>query len=85
MADAPLTRPLRIGFVGVGERGSYHLDLCLGMDGVEVPAICDTDAAHLYRAKRWIEEAGKPSPALYARGEAYLHGGATRSHCGRLS
>lgn len=69
MAESPLTRPLRLGFVGVGERGSYHLDLCLGMDGVEIPAICDTDSAHLYRAKRWIEEAGKPAPALYDRGE----------------
>lgn len=64
-----LTRPLRLGFVGIGDRGSFHLDLCLGLDGLEIAAICDTDAAHLYRAKRWIEEAGKPSPALYDRGE----------------
>jgi hypothetical protein len=31
-------RPIRLGFVGVGDRGSYHLDVCLGMDSVEVGA-----------------------------------------------
>ena len=58
-------RPIRIGFVGVGDRGSYHLDAALGIDGVEIPALCDIDAAYLYRAKRWVEAAGKPSPRLY--------------------
>ncbi len=60
-------RPLRVGFVGVGDRGSYHLDIALGIDGVEIPAICDIAPHYLYRAKRWIEEAGKPSPKLYGR------------------
>jgi predicted dehydrogenase len=63
------SRPIRLGFVGVGDRGSYHLDVCLGMDSVEVKAICDTNPQFLYRAKRWVEEAGKPAPALYDRGK----------------
>ena len=62
-----LTRPVRLGFVGVGDRGSYHLDIALGMDGIEVPAVCDINPAVLHRAKTWIEEAGKPSPRLYGR------------------
>jgi len=61
---------LRIGFVGVGDRGSYHLDAALGIEGIEVPAICDIDTAYLYRAKRWIEGSGRPSPTLYDRGKA---------------
>ena len=40
---------LRLGFVGVGDRGSYHLDVLLGMDSVEVKAICDIDEGYLYR------------------------------------
>ncbi len=60
-------RPVRMGFVGTGDRGSYHLDIALGIDGIEVPAICDINPARLYQAKRWIEEAGKPSPRLYGR------------------
>lgn len=60
---------LRFGFVGVGDRGSYHLDVALGMEGVEVPALCDIDDKYLYRARRWVEESGRPSPALYGRTE----------------
>ena len=55
-------RPVRLGFVGVGDRGSHHLDIALGIDGIEIPAICDIAPHYLYRAKRWIEEAGKPAP-----------------------
>ena len=45
-------RPARIGFVGVGDRGSYHLDIALGIDGVEIPAICDINPHYLHRANR---------------------------------
>jgi predicted dehydrogenase len=62
-------KPLRIGFVGVGDRGSYHLDVALGIEGVIVPAVCDIKDEPLYRAKRWVEEADQPSPALYGKSE----------------
>jgi len=62
-------RPIRVGIVGSGDRGSYHMDLLLGTDMVEVPAICDINPDYLYRAKRWVEEAGKPSPTLYGNGK----------------
>jgi predicted dehydrogenase len=64
-APSPAGKTVRLGFVGVGNRGSYHLDCALGMEGVEVPAVCDIDDVALYRAKRWVEEAGQPSPRLY--------------------
>ena len=67
VAAQRLTRPVRLGFVGVGDRGSYHLDIALGMDGIEVPAVCDINPAVLHRAKTWIEEAGKPPPRLYGK------------------
>lgn len=62
------SRPIRLGFVGVGDRGSYHLDIALGIEGVEVPAVCDINPAVLYRSKRWIEDSGRPTPRLYGRG-----------------
>ena len=62
-------KPIRLGFVGVGDRGSYHLDCALGMEGVEVPAICDIKDSYLYRAKSWIEESGRPTPRLYGKGK----------------
>lgn len=62
-------KPIRLGFVGVGDRGSYHLDAALGMEGVEVPALCDINPTYLHRAKRWVEESGQPTPRLYDRSE----------------
>lgn len=67
-AAAREMRPVRIGFVGVGDRGSAHMDICLGIDSVEVPALCDINEFYLQRAKRWVQEAGKPAPALYGSG-----------------
>ena len=60
-------KPLRIGFVGVGDQGSSHLDCALGIEGVEVPALCDINDSYLYRAKRWVEESDRPSPRLYGK------------------
>lgn len=60
---------IRLGFVGVGDRGSYHLDAALGIEGIEVPALCDIDDSYLYRARRWVEESGRPAPRLYGRTE----------------
>jgi predicted dehydrogenase len=64
-AQASSDKPVRLGFVGVGNRGSYHLDCALGIEGVDVLAVCDVDDKALYRAKRWVEAAGQPSPRLY--------------------
>jgi hypothetical protein len=61
-------KTIRLGFVGIGGRGSYHLDVALGIEGVEIPAICEVKPDRLHRAKRWIEEAGQPTPRLYDRG-----------------
>lgn len=68
LAKAASEKPVRLGFIGIGGRGSYHLDAALGMEGVEVPAICELKPERLYNAKRWIEESGRPTPKLYDRG-----------------
>ncbi len=60
---------VRLGFVGIGGRGSYHLSVALGLPGVEVPAICDYKADALHRAKRWVEAAGQPTPTMYGDGK----------------
>jgi predicted dehydrogenase len=61
-------KPVRLGFVGLGGRGSYHLNAALGMEGVEVPAICEVIPKRLQQAKKWIEESGRPAPVLYSKG-----------------
>jgi predicted dehydrogenase len=61
-------KSIRLGFVGLGGRGSYHLNAALGMEGVEVPAICEVIPKRLQQAKKWIEESGRPTPKLYGKG-----------------
>ena len=68
-ATAASGKTIRLGFVGVGDRGSYHLDCALGIEGVEVPAICDIKDSYLYRAKRWVEESGRPTPRRYGKSD----------------
>ena len=60
---------VRLGFVGIGGRGSYHLDAALGIEGVEVPALCEIQQDRLERAAGWVEQSGRPAPRLYGRGE----------------
>lgn len=65
-------RKVRIGFIGVGARGSGHLRGLTSRLDVEVPAICDIDQENAQRAQRVVREAGKGEPVLYTNGlEAY--------------
>jgi hypothetical protein len=61
-------KPVRLGFIGIGGRGSYHLNAALDIEGVEVPALCELKPVRLHQAKRWVENAGLPTPRLYDRG-----------------
>lgn len=62
-------KTVRLGFVGIGSRGSFHLDCALGMEGVEVPALCDNNETVLQRARQWVLDSGKREPALYGKGD----------------
>jgi len=61
--------PVRIGFVGIGGRGSHLLRLLLGLEGVEIRAVCDLIEGRVAKAQRWVVEAGQPQPSGYFPGE----------------
>jgi predicted dehydrogenase len=63
------SRPLRVGFVGVGGRGTSLLDILLKLDSVEVPALGDINENNLRRAQNLVEKSGKPRPEGYSRSE----------------
>jgi predicted dehydrogenase len=62
-------KPVRIGCVGVGGRGTGLLGVLLGMRGVEIPAVCDIDPAAATRAQELTVRSGRAKPDLYTRGD----------------
>jgi len=60
--------PTRLGFIGVGGRGTYLLRLFLQMKEVVVPAICDINENHLNRAQKIVQDARGNRPAGYSAG-----------------
>lgn len=68
---APARKPVRLGMVGVGSRGTAHLRNLLRMGGVEIPAICDINQEHLHRAQALVEKAGQKHPEGYSRDELH--------------
>jgi predicted dehydrogenase len=66
-------KPVRIGLVGVGNRGTGLLKILLDVPGVEIPAICDINEEHLQSAQAIVEKSGRKRPEGYASGpEDYL-------------
>ena len=58
---------LKIGFIGVGSRGTGLLRLVLSFEGVEIPALCDIDRRHLERGRDIVEKARGKRPDPYGK------------------
>ncbi|MEJ2202633.1 MAG: Gfo/Idh/MocA family oxidoreductase [Gemmatimonadota bacterium] len=75
-AQAP-SRPLRaepidtvrVGFVGVGGMGGAHVRNFLGLEGVDIVALCDINETRNEEVAGWVVEDGRPRPRLYGRTE----------------
>ena len=68
-ARADNDKPVRVGFVGVGTRGTGMLQISLGIKGVHVPAVCDIHAGRADKAASIVERAGQRRPETYTGGE----------------
>ncbi|MGL5485251.1 MAG: Gfo/Idh/MocA family oxidoreductase, partial [Shewanella sp.] len=62
---APKMEVVRVGFIGVGERGFSHVEQFCHLEGVELKAICDTHQAVVDRAVEHIVKQKRPKPAVY--------------------
>jgi predicted dehydrogenase len=60
---------LKVGFIGVGLRGTNHLDNVLLRNDVKVTAICDIDPARIAIALNAIEKAGEKKPKVFDANE----------------
>ncbi len=58
-------KKIKIGFVGVGNRGLYMLrDVFCRMSDIEIVIICDTNREHLERARTKLAEIDYPTPLM---------------------
>ncbi|MEN8230352.1 MAG: Gfo/Idh/MocA family oxidoreductase [Bacteroidota bacterium] len=62
-------KKIRIGFIGVGNRGRSLLNQILNIDWVEVPAICDIDTIALAAAQDIIKKQGRQKANEYGDNE----------------
>ncbi|MBT2505661.1 Gfo/Idh/MocA family oxidoreductase [Streptomyces sp. ISL-98] len=71
MAGVPFERrsTVRVGIIGLGNRGDSMIDLFLALPAVKVVAICDPVKEKTEKASAKVVAAGQPAPAVYTKGE----------------
>ena len=69
LMGSPALNTVRVGFVGIGVKGSQHVRNLLHIDGVELRAVCDILEEPCKKAQSWAKRLGKPEPEAYTRGE----------------
>ena len=62
----PSETKVRLGFIGLGLRGEWHLANSLNRNDVEVIAICDIDPKRIKIAQDRIEKANYPKAKVFA-------------------
>ncbi|MBL7471489.1 Gfo/Idh/MocA family protein [Robertkochia sediminum] len=58
---------LNVALIGVGLRGTNHLNNLLLRDDVNITAICDTDPERIALNLKSIKKAGKPAPKTFGK------------------
>ncbi|CAH9060373.1 Glycosyl hydrolase family 109 protein 1 [Pseudoalteromonas haloplanktis] len=66
---APKMDVVRVGFIGVGQRGYGHVKRMSHIEGTQIVAICDTHTGVLERAANYLVDTGVAKPALYSGSE----------------
>ncbi|MCX5207030.1 Gfo/Idh/MocA family oxidoreductase [Streptomyces sp. NBC_00237] len=71
MANVPFERrsTVRVGMIGLGNRGDGMIDLFLALPNVKVVAVCDPVRAKAEKAAAKVVKAGQPAPAIYTKNE----------------
>jgi hypothetical protein len=58
---APPIPVVRVGFIGLGDRGSEAVKRLSFIDGVEITALCDIRKAALDGSQKYLQSAGRPA------------------------
>jgi predicted dehydrogenase len=69
MINVPFERrdTVRLGIIGVGGRGQGVMSDFMGVEGVEIKAICDVVPQRLVESQAALQKAGRPRAAEYGR------------------
>ena len=65
---APELSAVRVGIIGMGNRGPGHLKTLVQIEGVEIKSLCDKNPEKVEAALKYVENTDH-SPALYTDGE----------------
>ncbi|OKY26452.1 Gfo/Idh/MocA family protein [Thalassotalea sp. PP2-459] len=76
---APKMATVRIGFIGLGERGLSHVKHCSHIDGIEIKALCDIDQNAMNQASQYLEQQKITRPDEYSGSELAYKDMLTRS------
>jgi predicted dehydrogenase len=68
---------VRIGFIGLGQRGMVTLRRYLMIEGVDIVALCDVNTTHLAEAHQLLAIDGRYNPSVYDSASGW------REMCGR--
>lgn len=68
-AEEPALKPVRIGVVGVGSRGTYLLKTLLELPAVEINAVCDIVPERAANAQKIVQEKTGRTPEAYTKNE----------------
>lgn len=62
---APKIENVRVGFIGLGQRGPTHLNNMTKLNGVTVVGLCDIREEKVDKAQKYLEKSGQ-KPTLYS-------------------
>lgn len=68
---APKLDKVRIGFIGLGNRGPGAVSRMSRIEGVEIVALCDKDAKRANKAQAIVEKAGRPKAREYSGNDGW--------------
>lgn len=60
-------KPVKVGIIGTGTRGTDHVGTLLDIEGVEISALCDLTESKAANAANMCEKAGKKRPTIYCK------------------
>jgi predicted dehydrogenase len=62
-----IEKPVKVGVIGTGNRGTGHINNLLAIDGTEIVAVCDLVQSRVDSAANLCEKAGKKRPMIYCK------------------